>query len=257
MKYKLLIAEDEPIERDALLKTLNTHLGEYITIHAAGSGSDAVELFHRESPEIAILNIEMPDISGLDVAKTIRESDKLCAILLTTDQDRFSYAKQAIALRALDYIPKPYDRKKLILSVQEAIQNLDRFGNALPESPPEPEETPEDARLAIVRKDISAYIDAHYMEELSMKNVAHAMNYSDAYFCKLFKQCFHVNFSTYLNEYRIGKAKEMMCNPRITIKDISIACGYTDSNYFARVFKRITSRTPTEYRLSVMDRHLT
>lgn len=257
MKYKLLIAEDEPIERDALSKTLNTHLGEYITIHAAGSGSDAVELFHRESPEIAILNIEMPDISGLDVAKTIRESGKLCAILFTTDQDRFSYAKQAIALRALDYIPKPYDREKLILSVQEAIQNLGRWGTILPDAHPEPEETPEDTRLAIVREDISAYIDAHYMEELSMKNVAHAMNYSDAYFCKLFKQCFHVNFSTYLNEYRIGKAKEMMRNPRITIKEISISCGYTDSNYFARVFKRITSRTPTEYRLSVMDRHLT
>ena len=89
-----------------------------------------------------------------------------------------------------------------------------------------------------------------------MKNAAHAMNYSDAYFCKLFKQCFHMNFSTYLNEYRIGKAKTMMENPRINIKDISVACGYTDSNYFSRVFKRITGQTPTEYRLSVMENAL-
>lgn len=255
MKYKLLIAEDEIIERSSLCKTLNTHLGEYLTILEAENGIDALELFYRESPDILLLNIEMPGISGLDVAKKIREVNRVCALLLLADQDNIAYAKQAIALRALDYLPKPYDRKKLILSVQEALQNLGCFGNSLPESHPEPEFSPEDTRLTIVREDISTYIDTHYMEELSMKNVAHAMNYSDAYFCKLFKQCFHVNFSTYLNEYRIQKAKDMMHNPRITVKDISTACGYTDSNYFARVFKRLTGRTPTEYRLSAMDRH--
>ena len=83
--------------------------------------------------------------------------------------------------------------------------------------------------------------------------VFNGMNYSDAYFCKLFKQCFHVNFSTYLNEYRIEKARALMQNPRINIKDISIACGYSDPNYFTRVFKRLTGLTPTEYRLSCLN----
>jgi YesN/AraC family two-component response regulator len=106
----------------------------------------------------------------------------------------------------------------------------------------------------MVRQDIIAYIDRHYMEELSMKAVARAMNYSDAYFCKLFKQCFQVNFSTYLNEYRIRKACTMMENLRRNIKDIGVDCGYTDSNYFSRVFKRFTGQTPTEYRLSIMEK---
>ena len=112
---------------------------------------------------------------------------------------------------------------------------------------------PEGIRISLVRRDIAAYIANHYTEELSMKNAAHAMNYSDAYFCKLFKQCFHVNFSTYLNEYRIEKARALMQNPRINIKDISIACGYSDPNYFTRVFKRLTGLTPTEYRLSCLN----
>ena len=87
-----------------------------------------------------------------------------------------------------------------------------------------------------------------------MKTVARAMNYSDAYFCKLFKQCFQVNFSTYLNEYRIRKASSMMANPRLNIKDIGLACGYVDSNYFSRVFKQFTGQTPSEYRLSLMEK---
>ena len=74
------------------------------------------------------------------------------------------------------------------------------------------------------------------------------MNYSETYFCKLFKQCFKVNFTAYLAEYRMNEAKKMLANPRINIKDVGRSCGYVDSNYFTRVFKRVTGYTPTEYR---------
>ena len=83
-----------------------------------------------------------------------------------------------------------------------------------------------------------------------MQDVARAMNYSDAYFFKLFKQCFRVNFSVYLNEYRITRAKELLQTTRLNVRAVSIACGYSDSNYFTRVFKRITGKTPSEYRAS-------
>lgn len=264
MKHKLLVAEDVSAERIALCGTLINHLGDSLTIFEAADGREALEVFHREKPEIAILNIEMPAMTGLQVAQKIRESGHICALLFISDFDNFSYAKQAIALRALDYILKPFDEKKLILSVKEAMQYTTHLGNIAWERvlpyhtglSEKSEEEAEGARISLVREDISSFIETHYMEELSMKNAAHALNYSDAYFCKLFKQCFHVNFSTYLNEYRIAKAKSMMENPRINIKDISLACGYTDSNYFSRVFKRITGQTPTEYRLEIMENAL-
>lgn len=77
--------------------------------------------------------------------------------------------------------------------------------------------------------------------------------YSDAYFCKRFKQCFKVNFSAYLNEYRVGKARQLVLDPRLSLKDVSTACGYADANYFTRVFKRITGKTPSEYRLENLN----
>lgn len=115
------------------------------------------------------------------------------------------------------------------------------------------EKDSENARLFMVREWIRAYIAEHYMEELSMQDVAKAMRYSDAYFCKLFKQCFRVNFSAYLNEFRVEKAKGMMEDPRVSVKDIAFSCGYRDSNYFARVFKRITGKTPSEYRFVLAE----
>ena len=100
-----------------------------------------------------------------------------------------------------------------------------------------------------VKKKISDYIEEHYMYELSMQDVARIMNYSEAYFCKLFKQCFDQNFTSYLTEYRMEQAKRLLQEPTVNIKEVGKAVGYTDANYFAKVFKRATGHSPTEYRM--------
>ena len=81
-----------------------------------------------------------------------------------------------------------------------------------------------------------------------MQEAAEEMGYSDAYFSKLFKQYFNQNFTAYLTEYRIKKAKELLGNTNNSIKDISRMVGYTDSNYFAKIFKRIVGEIPSKYR---------
>ena len=132
--------------------------------------------------------------------------------------------------------------------LQEAIRLIDKyFGEPKEESVIEEVYTDEnigDIRLLLARETIDSYIKAHYMDDISMHNLAH--------FCKLFKQCFKVNFTSYLTEYRISVAKKMLEDPRLNIKDIGTVSGYTDSNYFARVFKRITGCTPTEYRANIL-----
>jgi len=260
MKYKVLIAEDELIERMVLCKTLRKHLGELCDIFESKNGREALEVFDREQPQIAILDIEMPGINGLEVARKIRESGKDCAILFLTGFDKFSYAKQAISVRALEYLLKPYNEQELIYAVEEAMQHASRFSKEIRQNvrkvediTPVREEGNESLRLSLIREDIRTYIGKNYQKDISMQSAAQAMGYSEAYFCKLFKQCFRVNFSAYLNEYRIEKAKAMMADSRISIKDIGIACGYSDSNYFARVFKRITGQTPSDYRLAAAE----
>jgi len=261
MKYKVLVAEDELIERMVLCKTLRKHLGELCDIFESKNGREALEVFDREQPQIAILDIEMPGINGLEVARKIRESGKDCAILFLTGFDKFSYAKQAISIRALEYLLKPYNEQELIYAVEEAMQYASRFTKQVnrneqtaEENPQAREEGSESLRLSLIREDIRTYIGKNYQNDISMQSAAQFMGYSEAYFCKLFKQCFRVNFSAYLNEYRIDKAKVLMADPRISIKDIGSACGYSDSNYFARVFKRITGQTPSDYRLAAAEK---
>ena len=252
--YQILIAEDEPLERKVLCGILQKHFGGLCVIHQAKNGREAVSMFLEHKPQVAILDIEMPGSSGLEAARQIRQSGSPCMILFLSAYDKFSYAREAITLRAMDYLLKPYEAQELILSVEEALNLYGRV-EGIPERqltiPQDPqEEDPAAQRMGQVRENIERYIRKHYTTELSMQDVARAMNYSEAYFCKLFKQCFRVNFSAWLNQFRVEKAKEMLLDTRLSIREVSLACGYTDANYFARVFKRITGKTPSEYRIT-------
>ena len=126
MKCKLLVAEDELIERKVLCRTLQKYLGDLISLYEAKNGREALEIFAREAPQVAVLDIEMPGLTGLEVARKIRETDKNCAILFLTGFDKFDYARQAISVRALDYLLKPYREEKLFQLADELRRVLFR-----------------------------------------------------------------------------------------------------------------------------------
>ena len=74
------------------------------------------------------------------------------------------------------------------------------------------------------------------------------MNYSSAYFSKLFKQCFQRNFITYLTDVRIQAAGGLLQNTDLTIREIGENVGYKDPNYFPKVFRKVVGVSPSEYR---------
>ena len=109
--YKILIAEDESIERRMLRKSLERRFAGEVTLLEAKNGREAVELALEEKPRVAILDINMPGLTGLEAAQAIRRERLNCVIIFLTAYDNFDYARQAIAVRALDYLLKPYDEE--------------------------------------------------------------------------------------------------------------------------------------------------
>ena len=138
-------------------------------------------------------------------------------------------------------------------AIRQVSSPVPRVTRPRAEAPTLKEEV-DDVRTAVIRAEMYAFIENHYREEISMQDAAAALRYSDAYFCKLFKQCFKVNFSAYLNEYRVNRARQLILDPRLSLKDIGAAVGYSDANYFTRVFKRLTGQTPSEYRMTAAEK---
>lgn len=292
---KILVADDEMIERKVLVKRLRAHCGENCGFLEAENGRQVLELWEREKPDVLILDIEMPGITGLAAAEIIRKKDRRLPIIFLTAFDEFDYARKAITVHALDYILKPYDQGELFFVVDEAL-DMAEFSRSAADplraaeagrndsGGPEEErnaaegpaesgkagEGPEESRNAAEgpgearkgadspEKDpdaapqgqrlVHAYIEAHYMEDLSVQDMSERFSYSEAYFCKRFKQVYGKSFVSYLTEYRIGRAKELLRNESISIRAAGKAVGYPDPNYFAKVFRRVTGKSPSDFR---------
>lgn len=93
-----------------------------------------------------------------------------------------------------------------------------------------------------------SYIQENYNKDISLEEISKRLNISSYYFSKMFKEEAGENFIDYLTRVRMDHAKELMRNPDLSIKEIGIMSGYSDPNYFSRIFKKQTGETPREYR---------
>lgn len=181
----------------------------------------------------------------MEAAEQIREEDRDCSIIFLTAFDEFSYAKRAISVHALDYLLKPGTEEELVAVLEEAIRLLEEKADGsqknVREKPVDMQEKKKDAelengnvRMSAVAENIRQYIDMHYKEDISLQSVAEEMNYSDAYFCKIFKQCFDKSFIGYLTEYRLERQSSFLPMSVSMLKDISCKCGIPGFKLFCK-----------------------
>lgn len=248
--HKILVADDEPIELTVVEKIINENLSDKVSICLADNGREAVDLYEKENCDIALLDIAMPGLNGLEAAEIIRSKHPGHVIIFLTAFDEFDYAKKAIAVKALDYLLKPVDEKELILVLEEALRQVENESKENVSENKNFDNTEfSDMKMSAIRTRISDYLESRYMDDISLSDIAGELKYSDAYFSKVFKKCFNKGFIVYLTELRIEKSKILLEDFFVNIKDISAKVGFRDSNYYTKVFKRMEGLTPSEYRI--------
>ena len=95
---------------------------------------------------------------------------------------------------------------------------------------------------------IREYIDTHFAEPLTRESVAQAFYISPNYLSHLFQKNGIMGFNEYLNHTRLEHARRLLKGYDLKVKEIAHACGFVDSNYFCRLFRKNTDRSPSEYR---------
>lgn len=92
------------------------------------------------------------------------------------------------------------------------------------------------------------WIQLHYNQPLTASDIANRFNYNPAYLTSLFKKYTGYSLTHYINHARISAAKNLLTNQDQTIEAIAKQCGFTDTKYFYRIFKKEEHITPSEYR---------
>ncbi len=104
----------------------------------------------------------------------------------------------------------------------------------------------------ILRKAMD-YIQEHYSEPITLKEVAESAYVSMCYISRMFRKELGRNFVDYLNGVRLDKAKELLKDPRYKTYEVAEKVGIPDAHYFSRLFKKVVGLTPTEYRETPMS----
>jgi AraC-like DNA-binding protein/ligand-binding sensor protein len=105
----------------------------------------------------------------------------------------------------------------------------------------------ENAESPVIKR-AKEYIVEKQAEDLSLGQVAKAVNTSTFHFCKMFKKSTGLNFTEYVSRVRVEKARNLLLNPNLRVSEIAYEVGFQSLTHFNRVFKKITGRSPTEYR---------
>ena len=122
--YRIMLADDEGIVVDSFTYIIKEEFGDEVMIESAKTGRSVIELAERFRPDIALMDIRMPGINGIDAIKEIRKRNTGIIFIVISAYDKFGYAQEAINQGVMDYLNKPVDRNQLIMTVKKAMEQV-------------------------------------------------------------------------------------------------------------------------------------
>jgi two-component system, LytTR family, response regulator LytT len=128
---KAIVVDDEQLARDELCYQLQ-QLGDVEVIAQAGNGLEALSAIERTEPDLVFLDVQMPGLTGFEVARRLIDQDQTPCVVFVTAYDQ--HAIEAFEVNAVDYLLKPVEAGRLEQAVQRARKRLtfDRSGPGLP-----------------------------------------------------------------------------------------------------------------------------
>ena len=170
------IVDDEPLARRGVRRLVDAQVG-FRVVGEARTGTEARELFARARPDVVLLDVQMPNGSGLDAIRRVPPDDRPVTIFVSAFDD---YAVDAFEIRAVDYVLKPFTDARLIESLVRAreayvARDLARSVGDARKRTHEPWATQIVVR-SIGRNDIVRVADIHWIEAVGYYVRLHAAN---------------------------------------------------------------------------------
>lgn len=123
--YRILIADDEAIERQGLELMITRAMPGKFEFSHAENGRAAIEKAEQENPDIIFMDIKMPGIQGMDALKEIIQKSPHVKTVLVTAYDYFGYAKEAVSMGVNDYLLKPKKKEEVLTVIEKLIKKIE------------------------------------------------------------------------------------------------------------------------------------
>lgn len=253
--YKVLLADDEVWVLESLKRIDVWAKHGFEMVDVAMNGPEAVEKIQALRPELVVTDIRMPGCTGLELMAAFPQTDWHPLFVVISGHAEFAYAQKAMLQGAIGYCVKPVDAAELGSLLDKAARLLEaEAASRVVKKPPRDEDdiTPATDTGRLPGNQVIAeallYLDRHFMDRISVPELAKRFFLNPNYFCNLFKKEVGVSFTEYLSKVRIRHAIRLLTGDIRPVTEVASACGYDNYFYFARIFKRQTGKTPSQVR---------
>lgn len=246
---RVMIVEDEKPIREGLKDVLENVIGGCKVILEASGGKMALSLLKVESPPIDLLmtDIRMPEMDGLELIRQVHERYPSLHIIILSGYADFGYAKKAISYHVSEYLLKPIDHIELTRVLERIRKDRLAAEKVSPHSDKASSDTGEERRIIRIVKDM---VRRQMGVEVSLQHIAEQVQLTPQYLSGLFKTETGQNFTDYVLEIRMDKAKRLLKETNLKIYEVASYCGYASPKHFNNTFKQIIGKTPNEFRES-------
>ncbi|MCM1135745.1 MAG: response regulator [Clostridium sp.] len=234
---KVMLVDDEVTILEGFKRLFDWEAYGCKVVCEACDGVMAVNQAKAYKPDIIIMDINIPVMSGLEALRLIREQNKECACIIVSGYDEFDYCREALRLQITDYILKPVDFAefgKVIESIKlKLIQNKC--------------ENTEDREDKLVFQ-LAGWLSKHLAEDISLQSMAEEFHMNSSYISQLFKNELGMKYHDYLTKLRMDRAKTLLASTGKSISEISGEVGFRDYRVFTKVFKSVEGESPSVFR---------
>lgn len=239
------MVDDEIMIREGFKRLFDWQEHDCEVVGEAADGIEAINQIDSLQPDIVIMDINIPMMSGLEVIRLSRMKYPRIAFVVVSGYDDFHYCQQAIRLKIADYILKPVNYEEfgdVIDNLKVALYQQQSLAASV-----------EEAKEERVIFSITRYIQQHLSEDISLRYLAEQFHMNPQYISQLFKNEIGVNFLAYLTSIRMEKAKSLLLTTAIPVTEIAEAVGFHDYRVFSKTFKKVEKMTPTQYRKALLE----
>lgn len=238
----LLIVDDELLIADGLCELLARSFSGRLNVLCRYSAAAALQVAQEQSVDILLTDINMPNVSGLELHRSMQALHPSCLVIYLTGYSDFEYARTALDQHAYAYILKGEGDDVVISIVEQALSQLPG---------PDPVSSP-DGEVEDDGKDrirfLQDYIRNHLNEDLSLNRLAEFSHLHPVYLSRVFKELTGITVGDFINRTRLEKVENLLKSSRLTVLEISRKLGFATDNYFCRWFRKQTGMSPHQYR---------
>jgi two-component system, response regulator YesN len=245
---KVLIIDDEEHVRDAIEVIVDWDKYNITHRYMAGSVDDALAIIDEHNPEIIFCDIKMPEKTGLELVDFIRKEGLEVQVIIVSGYDNFEFMRASIQAKAVDYILKPIKRKEVEAALEQAIKSwkenakTNDWRELIELTNGEKEEKQE------VIHQIKEYLDSHFKEKITLERLGKVFFLTPQYISSKFKETYGITIIDYVTLLKIKKAKILLSESNLTVSSIAYDLGFSNENYFSKVFKKYEGKSPKNFR---------